>query len=181
MSTQTSNLKPNSMLNQTAFMRLVSAALMGSAIAAAVGIVFLLLFFSGVGGYFGTLNDIAVVIHYILLLPIMIYVHRVIPVNGSTRLIQILGFSGTLAVIVLQTMLVINLLPFQRQIVLVIPAFLVVTAWFAITEQMGKAEPHLPKGRAQAILAGLVFGYPFWALNFRKRLNTGMTAVHPQE
>jgi hypothetical protein len=142
---------------------------MASAVAAAVGIVFLILFFSGAGGFFGPLNDIAVVIQYILLLPIMSYVHRLLP-SGQARKVQAMGFGGALAVIVLQAMLVVNLLPFQRQIVLVIPAFLVVTAWFAIIEQAGREEPRIPNGKTQAILAGLVFGYPFWALKFRRRL-----------
>ncbi len=140
-----------------------------SALAAAIGIVFLILFFSGIGGFFGTMNDIAVVIHYTLLLPIITYVHRILaPSTG--RKIQTLGMAGTFAVIVLQSLLVANVLPFQRQIVLVIPAFLLVTAWFAITEQAGRDQPRLPKGQALAVLAGLVFGYPFWALSFIRRI-----------
>jgi hypothetical protein len=154
---------------QNAFDRLVIGSLMASAVAAAVGIVFLILFFSGAGGFFGPLNDIAVVIQYVLMLPIMSYIHRLLP-SGVSLKVQAMGFGGALTVIVLQTMLVVNLLPFQRQIVMVIPAFLVVTAWFAIIEQAGREEPRIPKGRTQAILAGLVFGYPFWALKFRRRL-----------
>jgi hypothetical protein len=171
MSTEISQLRLTSKLEHSAFERLVIGSLMASAIAAAVGIVFLILFFSGAGGFFGPLNDISVVIQYLLMLPIMSYIHRLLPSGQSIKL-QVIGFGGVLAVIVLQTLLVIGLIPFQRQIVMVIPAFLVVTFWFAIIEQAGRDEPLLPKGRAQAILAGLVFGYPFWALHFRGRLTT---------
>ena len=171
MSTEISQLRLTSKLEHSAFERLVSGSLMVSAIAAAVGIVFLILFFSGAGGFFGPLNDISVVIQYSLMIPIMSYIHRLLPSGQSIKL-QVMGFGGVLAVIVLQTMLVVGLLPFQRQIIMVIPAFLVVTVWFACIEKAGREEPRLPKGRMQAILAGLVFGYPFWALNFRGRLMT---------
>jgi hypothetical protein len=172
MTTETSSVDTSTQSGAKTFERLVIRFLPASAITAVVGIVFLILFFSGVGGVFGTLNDIAVVIQYLLMLPIIAYIHRLIPAGQSpgTRAIRALGILGALAVIVLQSMLVLDLLPFQRQIILVIPAFLVVTAWFGYIEKAGREDPRIPKGRALAILAGLVFGYPFWALNFKKRL-----------
>lgn len=172
MALETTRFNSTTKSGTPAFERLVIGLLPISAIVAAIGIVFLILFFSGSGSFFGPLNDIAVVIQYSLMLPIMIYIHQLLPIgqNPGMKLIRSLGILATLAVIILQTMLVLKLLPFQRQIIMVIPAFLVVTAWFIYIEKAGSEIPQLPKGRMQAILAGLVFGYPFWALNFQKRI-----------
>jgi uncharacterized membrane protein len=151
--------------------RLTAWCALASAIAAALGIAFIVIFYAGVP-VFGPLNDIAVIIQYSLMLPLVFYVHGVLrdvsrPVSGRALA---LGLAGILAVIVLQGLLVFGILPFQRQILMVIPAFLVVTAWFVLIERAGREDDRLPKGTASAVLAGLVLGYPFWAFDLRKRL-----------
>jgi hypothetical protein len=77
---------------------------------------------------------------------------------------------GFLSVIVLQTLLVLGVIPFRQQIFLVIPAFLVGTVWFVLIERLGRGENRLPKGLALHILAGLVIAYPVWAFKLARTL-----------
>ena len=150
--------------------RLAAWCAPASAVAAAVGMLFLVIFYIGVPA-FGTLNDLAVIVQYALLLPIFFRIARMTwnVDQPKTIAVHVLGLLGILAVITLQTMLVFDILPFQRQILFVIPAFLVVMVWFVFTERIGSQDERLPKGKALAVLAGLVIGYPFWAFEFRKR------------
>lgn len=148
-----------------------------SAFFAAVGLIFLVIFFSGYP-LFGPLNDIAVIIHYVLLLPIMVYVYRILKQDGERfhELALAVGLIGASGVITLQSFLVFGVMPFNQQIVLVIPAFLLGTVWFILVERFGNHEERLPKGRALYVLAGLVFAYPVWALRLARRLERSLKA-----
>lgn len=146
-------------------------AAFASGIIAAIGLIFLVIFFAGVP-VFGPLNDIAVIMHYILLIPIMFTVHQLLQTSDE-RLNQatlIVGLTGFLSVIVLQTLLVIGVLPFRQQIFLVIPAFFLGTAWFVLIARLGRRDKRMPKGLALHILAGLVFAYPIWAFMLARKL-----------
>ncbi len=142
-----------------------------SGIIAAIGLIFLVIFFSGVD-IFGPLNDIAVIIHYLLLLPIMFSVHRLLQAsdNRLNKVTMNIGLFGFLSVIMLQTLLVVGFIPFRQQIALVIPAFLVGTVWFVLIERLGRQDKRLPKGLALHILAGLIFAYPIWAFKLARNL-----------
>ena len=65
---------------------------------------------------------------------------------------------------------------FTQQILLVIPAFLIGTVWFVLTERLGKHDERIPKGRVLHVLAGLVFAYPVWALILASRLKSSLKA-----
>ncbi|MGD8552591.1 MAG: hypothetical protein PVG02_02940 [Anaerolineales bacterium] len=144
-----------------------------SGILAAAGLIFLVIFYSGVP-IFGPLNDVAVILHYVLLLPIMFFIHRKLgPRAGRLNTAALaIGLFGFLSVIVLQTLLVFGVMPFRQQVVLVIPAFLVGTVWFVLIERLGRDDARLPKGLALHIFAGLVFAYPIWAFTFANNLGT---------
>lgn len=146
-----------------------------SGVAAIIGLVFLFLFFGGAGDYFGPLNDIMVIIHYVLLLPIAVTVWLLLRPLGNPLNTPVLvaGLAAMLAVIVLQSLLVAGMLPFQQQIVMVIPAFLVGMVWFVATGQMARSLGILPKSAVLQVLAGLVFGYPVWAFKVGTRLLDG--------
>ncbi|MFC2053881.1 hypothetical protein ACFLV7_06220 [Chloroflexota bacterium] len=81
------------------------------------GILFLIVFFT-VGGVFGPLNDIAVIVQYNLILPIAIKVYRLVRPYGPilSQIATLIGIAGMLAVIILQTLLVAGVLPFSQQI-----------------------------------------------------------------
>ena len=75
-----------------------------------------------------------------------------------------------LAVIVLQFLLVVGALAFSQQILLVVPAFLVVLAWFVINAYLGRSTHLVPNSMFLSILAGLYFAYPFWGYSVGRRL-----------
>ncbi len=173
MSTHIVEVGPSSQPRLDVAARLVTLCLIGSSVAAVIGLIFLVVFFSGVR-IFGPLNDIMVIIQYLLMIPVVVMVHRIIPAN---RKIRLTGYLGVIAVIVLQALLVLGVLPFQIQVLMVIPAFFMGAYWFAAIEKLGRDDPRLPKGRWKAIFAGLVFSYPWWAFDFKRRLNQ----THPSE
>lgn len=53
--------------------------------------------------------------------------------------------------ITLQFLLVIDVLPFSQQIIMVVPAFLVVLAWFVINAYIGLSSPLVPNSMLLAI------------------------------
>jgi hypothetical protein len=143
-----------------------------SGVVSIFGIVFLVAFFAGVGGKFGTLNDVAVIIQYVLMLPIAVALWRYLQPDNErlSHIAFLIGMVGILTVIALQTLLVANLIPFQSYIVIVSAGFLVATAWFVITGIVGRAAGKLPNGLVLDILAGLYVGYPIWAFRLGHRL-----------
>jgi hypothetical protein len=142
-----------------------------SAIVSLFAIVFLVAFFT-LGGVFGPLNDIATVVQHVLLLPIAVFIYSRRDGGALNRIALLIGLAGMLAVIVLQALLVLGVLPFSQQIKLVIPAFLVVLVWFLLVERTGRSDDRLPKGLLLHALAGLAFGYPFWAFSLGRRLRS---------
>lgn len=153
-------------------LRLAGWCVYVSGVAAIIGLVFLAIFFGGGPEYFGPLNDTAVIIHYILLLPIVLTLYLMLRPYGQTLnlIAAIIGLAGMLGVIVLQTLLVVGVLPFEQQIGMVIPAFLVAMVWFVITGYLGRSTGVIPKSVVLNVLAGLVFGYPVWAFMLGRRL-----------
>lgn len=143
-----------------------------SGVVSAVGIVFLVAFYATFNGSLGTLNDIAVATQYALMLPIAFVLHQMLRIRGHTASLAtlFLGFTGMLAVIILQVLLVIGAIPFEQQISMVIIGFLVVLAWFVMIWRLGSSAVGLPGGMLLHVLAGLYFGYPLWAFLLGRRL-----------
>ena len=143
-----------------------------SGIVSVFGIVFLVIFFT-FGGIFGTLNDIAVIIQYLLMMPIAITLWRLLRPTRSTLSLAalLIGMAGMIAVVLLQLLLVTGVLPFSQQIGMVIIAFLVVLVWFIINQNLGRDTNILPRSILLTVLAGLYFGYPVWAFSLGRRLS----------
>ncbi len=137
------------------------------------GIAFLVAFFT-LGGLFGPLNDLAVIVQYVLMLPIALATWQLLrqQAPGPSLGGLLAGIIGMLAVIVLQGLLVAGLLPFREQIVLVVPAFLVVLAWFVINAYLDRSAQWVPSSMLFNVLAGLYFAYPFWAFSVGRRLRS---------
>ncbi len=142
-----------------------------SGVVAVFGIVFLVAFFT-VGGGFGKLNDIAAIVQMILMLPIAFALQRFLRPHGSalSTVSMLLGIAGMLAVIILQLLLVVGVLTFSQQIAMVIPAFLVILAWFVINAYLGRSIDVLPHSMLLNVLAGLYIGYPVWGYLVGRRL-----------
>ena len=149
-----------------------------SGIVSILGVIFLVVFYAlyftkndGMG--FGELNDSAVVIQYIMMLPIAFVLHSLLRTgrNFVSTFSLFIGIIGMLAVIVLQIMLLARILPFAVQINFVSIAFIVVAFWFVINRHLGRSGNIVPKSMFLTIMAGLYFGYPVWAFLFGRKLN----------
>ena len=136
------------------------------------GIVSLAAFLATFIGPLGFLNDTAVVIQYVLMIPIVLALHQILWGFGPTlsRVALLLGIPGLLAVIVLQLLFITDVLPYAQYIVLVSAGFLVVPGWFLIVRLLGQSTDVLPRSILLHILAGLYVGYPFWAFSLARRL-----------
>ncbi len=154
-------------------LRLAGVCAFASGIASTFGILFLVAFFMIGGGMgFGTLNDIAVIAQYTLMLPIALALRQLLRPRGPllSLIAMLVGITGMLAVIVLQVLLVTGMLPFAQQIGPVIAAFLVVLGWFILNGYLGRSTKLLPNSMLLHVLAGLYFGYPVWSSLVGRRL-----------
>jgi hypothetical protein len=130
------------------------------------------IFFGGAGGMFGTLNDIAVIVQYVIALPIVFAIQRLQRPQDPTlnRIATLIGIAGMLIVILLQTLLVLDVIPFSQQIGPVIGGFMVILAWFVLSAHIGRDNEDVPSNMTLAVLAGLYIAYPVWAFSLGRRL-----------
>lgn len=144
------------------------------------GILFILIFYSfylgtGKAYGFGVMNDIAVILQYIFMLPLFFVFHKIL--GSSNQKTSFIGFSfgliGALSVIFLQLMLVAGFIPFSKQIGMVTIAFLVTLTWFVINKTLDKGNILLPRSMFLNIMAGILFGYPIWAFKVAIKLKAG--------
>lgn len=131
---------------------------------AAVGVVFFILMMT-VHGPFGHLNDICVLLQYLVALPLPLVLHERFKDRSPrlSRFAMICGLTGLVATVVLQYLLVAGLLTFEQQVGAVTFAMLVVVgSWLLITAYLGRAAG-LSGSFWAAVPAVLYFGYPIWA------------------
>ncbi len=146
-----------------------------------IGIVFLVTMFIGffvdnVGlQRFGTLNDICIIIQYLLALPIPLALHQRMKTYAPnlSRSAMWIGIAGMIAVVVLQFLLVTGVLTFEEQVGPVIVALLVVGVWLLITAYVGRSTGKLPSGLLRSVLALFYLGYPVWAFWLGRHLLSG--------
>ncbi len=151
--------------------RLAGWCAYASGIVSIFSIVFFVAFFT-LGGLFGPLSDIAVTVHYVLMLPIAFAFQQLLRPHGPGLSLvgMLIGIVGMLAVIILQILLVAGVLTFGQQIGMLIPAFLVVLAWFVINAYLGRSSDFVPSSMLFNVLAGLYIAYPFWGYSVGRRL-----------
>jgi len=137
------------------------------------GIVFLVAFFTTFIGSLGTMNDIFVIVQYVLMLPLAVYLHLTLGHRRPTfaRNALVIGLASMISVAVLQFLLVSGIMPFEVQIGLVSAAFLVALVWFIMIRKLGESTDVVPRSLVLTVLAGLYFGYPFWAFSVGRRLH----------
>ena len=145
-----------------------------SGVVSIFGIVFLVGFFTTFIGRLGTLNDIAVVVQYVLMIPIAVALHQMLRLSRPNLSLAavLVGTLGMLGVIALQLLFIIGMLAYEQYIVMVSAGFLVVLAWFVMLRYLGRSTDKLPKSMLLHVLAGLYFGYPFWAFSLARRLRS---------
>ena len=146
--------------------RVISLSAYASGVVSIVGIVFLLLSWI-VGGPFGRLNDNAVIIQYLLALPMPLALQQFMQDRAPalSKITMLIGIVAICAVVVLQLLLVVGALSFEQEVGLVLIALLVFGVWIVITGYfLGRSIGKLPRSLLISVLAALYFGYPIWAI-----------------
>jgi hypothetical protein len=169
--------------------RLASWTLGASAVAGAVGAVFLVLMYAlfgagdqAAGQAAGRINDTLAIASYLLLAPTIVVLHgrlrRGTVIGRSETLLGVVGAGG---IVVLQGLLVADVLTFEQQIGPVTVAFLVLGAWFVLTDRRARTLGPWPNGGVIGVLAALYFGYPVWAYRVARVLiaSPGAEAAAP--
>jgi len=151
-----------------------------SGIISAIGVVFLMAMFiffaasnKGLGSTFGWLNDICVMLQYLLAIPIALVLYQILATYNPTMLLMatITGIAAMLITVVLQLLLVLKVLTFEQQGLWVSLAMILgVGAWLVITGLTAPSTNKLPHSLLMSILAVPYLGYPVWAFWLGKRL-----------
>lgn len=152
-----------------------------SGIIAAVGVVFLILFYvltfatplKDVGGLFGGLNDVSIVIQYLLTIPLALSLRRILRPHAPAwvEVATLVGIASMLAVVALQMAFIFGALTFQQQFSWVSLAMIVgVGFWLVTTALIARATGRFPNSLRFSLLAVPYLGYPIWAFWLGKHL-----------
>jgi hypothetical protein len=159
-----------------------------SGIVSFIGIVFLIAMFIGFSTNniglqrYGTLNDICIIIQYLLALPIILALYQFQKVYAFllSRVAMLIGIAGLIAVVILQWLLVSGVLTFEEQIGPVMIALLVVGIWLVLTGYLGRSTGNIPRSLLMSVLAAFYLGYPIWAIWLRRLLLSGKLPLAEQ-
>jgi hypothetical protein len=166
-------------------------AMLASAAASAVGIVFITLMYAalavgaqGPGLMFGWINDVAVLLQYLLAVPGVLAIGAALR-TGSPRLTlagTLLALAGIAVIVVSQALLVAGVLTFEQEIGPASLGLLVLGAWMVGAAVVGRRAGTAPAGPGTAIAAALYLGYPVWAYRtgrwMRSAVASNGIAVH---
>ena len=150
-----------------------------SAVLAAVGIAFLAAMFvsfavgaTSAAQAFGRINDVLVLIAYLLAAPSIIALSLLLRPYAPVlvALLAVVAIGAVVAIVLLQLLLVVGAVTFEAQVGAVSIALLVLGAWFVATGYLGRVSRLLPHGVRLGILAATYVGYPIWALATARRL-----------
>lgn len=143
-----------------------------SGVVSAISWVFLIAMFASFavgatspGLVFGRINDVLVVAWGLLALPLTVALHVLLRPHAPilSGLAMMFGIGAIVAIMVLQSLLVVGALTFEEQIGPVSIAFLVLAVWFVMTGYLGSSSRALPHGVRIGLLAATSVGYPIWA------------------
>jgi hypothetical protein len=167
--------------NSSSFLRVAGLCAYAGAVISAFGIVFLLAFYVGfltdnVGlQRFGTLNDICIIIQYLLALPVVVALHQILSPHFPrlSRAAAFIGLCGIIVVVFFQVLLVAGVMEFSEQVVFATLGLLIIGVWIVITSSRLRAIGVLRKGVLVGILGFFYLGYPVWVFVIGRRLLAG--------
>lgn len=153
--------------------RAASGFALVSGVVSAVGVVLLIgmfiLFatpFRALALRFGMINDICIVIQYLLAIPVALALYRILRPYQPTwiTLATIVGIAAMLVVVALQLALIRGVLAFEQQVVWVTLAMIGgVGTWLVITGLVARSTGRLPNSVPMSLAAVPYLGYPLWA------------------
>lgn len=152
-----------------------------SAVVSGFGVVFLAAlyvgFFTGNAELlgFGTLNDLCIIIQYLLALPVLVAFHRIISPQSprASTVATLMGLVGILIVVGFQVLLIAGVMTFSDQVVFASAGLLVIGGWILIISYRLQVTTNLRNGLLLGILGFLYVGYPVWAFVIGRRLLSG--------
>jgi hypothetical protein len=163
----------------TSVLRLGGWAAYANGVVSAIGLVFLIAMYASFavgatssGLVFGWINDVSAVVAAVLILPLVIAVHVLLRPHTPilSGLAMLIGIGANVAIMVLQSLLVIEALTFEEEIGPVLIAFLFLVVWLVMTGYLGSRSGALPHGLRMGLLAVTYVGYPIWAFWLGRRL-----------
>ena len=155
-----------------------------SGVVGGVGVVFLVGMFAAfaagqqaLGMRLGFVSDLTGVVNLPLAVPAMLVLHdRLRPTVGRAGdALLVLAIGATIAIVVVQVMLVTRVLTFEQQIGPVSLAFLALAVWFIATGRLAARAGLFPNGTRLGVLAALYVGYPLWAFRLARALREAGT------
>jgi hypothetical protein len=159
-------------------LRVAGRSARASSVVAAIGIVFFVLLYVGIftGSkgllLFGPANDVCVLVQYVLALPVVFALHRILwrHAPGRSLVAVWVAVVGVLGVVVFQTLLLTGTLSFEQQILPASISVLLVGVWILVAGRVGRESGELPASIASIIGGALYFGYPLWVLRVGRQL-----------
>ena len=157
----------------------VATSLQASGVIGGVGLVFLIGMFAAfaagqqsLGMRLGFVNDVTGVVTLPLAAPAMLVLHdRLRPTAGRPGdVLLVVAIGATIAIVVLQLLLVTRVVTFEQQIGPVSLAFLALAAWFIATGRLASRAGILRHGTALGVSAAAYAGYPLWAFRLARAL-----------
>jgi hypothetical protein len=161
-----------------------------SGVFSAVGVAFLFVMYASfaigaqsIGLVFGRINDVLIMIAYLLAIPSALALHELLRLRWPTlsRVLLVIGIGALIAIVILQALLVAEVLTFEQEVGPVSVALLVLGGWFIAMGYLGRSSGLLPHGVRMGILAATYVGYPVWAFWLgRKLIGTVPAAQAPR-
>lgn len=158
-----------------------SPALLASAVAGGIGVVFIVLMYGAFavgaqapGMTFGWINDVAVLVQYLLAVPGVLAIGAALR-TGSPRLTRVgtpLALAAIAVIVVFQALLVAGVLTFAEEIGPAGLGFLALGGWMVVAAVAGRRAGVAPVGPGTAILGALYVGYPLWAYRVGRWMGT---------
>lgn len=149
-----------------------------SAIVAAVGLVFLILLYAGfVPGaeslqIFGPLNDLCIIVQYVLALPIAFAFHQMLKQSAPqlSRIALLIYFIGVTGIVVFQALLLTGVMTFNQQVLYASIFLLIAGVWVFVASRALRKIGAVSMSQALIVFAALYIGYPFWAYRVGQQL-----------
>ena len=153
-------------------LRLGGWAAYANGVVSAIGLVFLVAMYASFavgatspGLVFGWINDVSAVVAAVLILPLVVALHVLLRPQAPilSGVAMLIGIGANVAIMVLQSLLVVGALTFEEEIGPVLIAFIVLVVWLVTTGYLESSSGALPHGLRMGLLAVTYVGYPIWA------------------